>query len=203
MANGPSTSNGDHLGADLRVRAEEESSFVPVAEGTLAPASQVVASPERTRARDDPALIDALGSWLDDELNAQLQQDADNLAREREAVAAYRHVWQEAEEAILAQRHDMQWQLEARERVIKLLLATCYRMEIRRDVDATFDGQLEICASYVDELVTFARQNNTRTILERPARIRDDTYNTVIIEQLGEETETDSEMDIDEEMEEL
>jgi len=190
MANGHSARDSADLLLRLRMDPAQTTSINTIHEGTVAPPS----SPIEPRARDDHALIDALGGYLTGEHQATLGRAEEAMRAEMGNHLLFREMWENSERSMLDQRHDMEWAIESRERVITLLLSTLYRAQIRRDMDATSDAQLEICASYVDELVTFARTNNTVTTLLRPDTIRTDVYNELLREDLSEiTTDEDSE----------
>jgi len=199
MANGRSTRHGTDLRGDLRVRTEEAAGVHTVQQGTLAPAPTLEPQRSSPRVRDDGALIEALGGYLTGEYQAEIvARDArlaaveETASEHREMRGIYRDMWQQAEMAVEAQRNDLQWAIEARDRVIVMLLATVYRANILGR-DATVDTQTELCASYVDELIDAARTSNTRTALRRPEAIMDEVYQDIMREDLaGMDTEEDS-----------
>lgn len=197
--NGRDTRSSTDRRSDLRVRSPEASGVHADPEGSLASDPRRIPT-HGTRARDDGALADALGGWLTGEYQAEINQLSDDVVAMRSEVAEsndmrgiYRDMWQQAEAALEAQRNDMQWAIEARERVINMLFATLYRSTILSTAESTTESQLNLCSSYVDELIDSAAGHAYNSVLRRPDIICDEVYQEVMREDLaGMTTESDS-----------
>jgi len=139
-------------------------------------------------------LIDALGGYLTGvhqsevaALSADVQEQESARKRAEVGRQVYQEMYQTAEEALTATQTEFEFAIQARDRVIMLLMNTAYRYaamcnnnyESRRT-----DEQLAACAHYTDELIEFTNQRGWNTWLLSADEVQDRVHQELLREEL-------------------